>query len=105
VRVDPACSDFQHGTREDPSGEYVCLRSYDQRSISLAGWRLEDAAHHRYVFPLFVLAPGEKVKVHSGQGQNTQTDLYTGSNLIWNNDGDTVFLYDALGRLITSYSY
>lgn len=105
VHIDPACSRFKGGSAQDPTGEYVCFRSDDWRPIIMTGWRVEDRASHRYVFPTFVLNPGATVRLHSGRGTNTATDLYWGSGLIWNNDHDTVYLYDASGILVDSYSY
>lgn len=44
--------------------------------------------------------------MHTGFGIDTDSDLYWNSNrAIWNNDGDTIFLYDNLGNLIDSAKY
>jgi hypothetical protein len=105
VRVDAPCCSFRGGTREDPTGEYVCFRSHDWRSIDMTGWLVKDRVGLRYTFSAFVLAPGAVVKLHSGQGHNTVTDLYTGTSLIWNNDHDTVYLCDASGNEVDTYNY
>jgi competence protein ComEC len=105
IRVNPACCNFRGGTRDDPTGEYVCFRSYDWRSINMTGWLVKDRVGVRYTFPGFALSPGAVVTVHSGQGHNTATDLYTGTSLIWNNDHDTVYLCDASGNEVDTYNY
>jgi hypothetical protein len=105
IRVDPPCCKFDSGTAQDPTGEYVCFRSYDERAINMTGWLVRDNVGLRYTFPTFVLPPGAVVKLHSGHGQNTATDLYRGGGLIWNNDGDTVYLRDASGNEVDTYSY
>lgn len=105
VRIDPACCKFDGGTRQDPTGEYVCFRSYDWRPINMTGWRVKDRVGLRYTFPTFILNPGAVVTLHSGQGHNTATELYTGTNLIWNNDHDTVYLCDAADNEIDTYNY
>jgi len=71
----------------------------------MTGWLVEDARQHRYSFLSFVLGSGEVVRLHSGPGADTATDLYWGIGLVWNNDHDTVFLYDAVGRLVSRYVY
>ena len=71
----------------------------------MTGWLVEDASQHRYSFLPFVLGARETVRLHSGPGADTATDLYWGRGLVWNNDHDTVFLYDAVGRLVSRYVY
>lgn len=109
VRVEPSCSNFRGGTAQDPTGEYVCFKSYDARPIDMTGWKVQDAKRqeqYTYTFPPFTLNPGATVKLHSGYGQNTATDLYWGrGGLIWNNDHDIVYLFDASWREIHRYSY
>ena len=106
IRVDPACCSFTGGTAQDPTGEYVCFRSYDGRATNMTSWLVKDNVGLRYTFPTFVLPPGAAVKLHSGHGQNTATDLYRGvGGLIWNNDGDTVYLHDALDNEVDTFTY
>ncbi len=105
IRVHPECCNFQGGTRQDPTGEYVCFKSYDLRSIDMTGWLVKDRVGLRYTFPTFVLQAGAIVTLHSGQGHNTVADLYTGLNLIWNNDHDTIYLCDASDHEVDTYNY
>lgn len=110
VRIEPPpCSNFKGGTPQDPTGEYVCFKNYDWRPIDMTGWKVQDSQRkeqYTYTFPLFVLNPGATVKLHSGYGQNTATDLYwCRGGLIWNNTHDTVYLFDASWREIHRYSY
>lgn len=105
IRVDPTCCNFKGGTTQDPTGEYVCFRSYDWRAINMTGWLVKDNVGLRYTFPTFVLPPGAVVTLHSGQGHNTATDLYRGGGLIWNNAGDTVYLRDASDNKVDTYTY
>jgi competence protein ComEC len=107
VRVlgEDTCSSFRGGSREDPNGEYVCLRNDDPRPADMTGWLVEDASRHRYIFPVFVLRPGTTVRLHSGAGEDTPTDLHWAGGLVWNNDHDTVHVYDAFGRLVSRYVY
>jgi len=105
VRVEGPCSSFKGGSTRDPNGEYVCFKNYDTQTADMTRWLVRDAAAHTYTFPSFVLNPGATVKLHSGPGSNTATDLYWGRGLVWNNDHDTVYLYDAFGRPVNMYVY
>ncbi|WP_227374825.1 lamin tail domain-containing protein [Haladaptatus halobius] len=88
--------------------EYVVFENTGDADLDLTGWYVQDEVQKNYDFPSgFTLAPGAQVTLHSGTGSDTQTDLYwarTGS-AVWNNGGDTVYVYDASGSLHTSQSY
>jgi competence protein ComEC len=105
VRIEGPCSSFKGGGTKDPNGEYVCFKNHDTQTVDMTHWLARDAAAHTYTFPSFALNPGATVKLHSGPGSNTATDLYWGRGLVWNNDHDTVYLYDAFGRLVNMYVY
>jgi hypothetical protein len=90
----------------DPDDEWVDLTNRGDASVDMAGWAVEDAAGNHYDFPDdFTLAAGDTVRLHSGSGTDTSTDLYWGSDYIWNNGGDTCYLYQADGTLHDSKSY
>ena len=88
------------------NGEWVEITNLGKTSIEMTGFILRDEANHEFLFPTFVLSSGDSVKVYSGCGTNTSSSLYWCSDrAIWNNDGDTAFLYDSKGNLIDTYSY
>jgi len=97
------------GTTDDnknPNNEWVEIKNNGATSANLKGYVLEDFAKHRFVFPDFVLDAGKTVKVYSGSGTQNSSSLYWGSSsAIWNNDGDTAYLYDNNGKLIDTYKY
>lgn len=94
------------GSDDDLNEEYVCFENQGGTAANLSGWQVKDAANHTYTFPTFTLSAGTRVKLHTGSGTNTATDLYWGSGqFIWNNGGDTIFLYDNVGTLVDSYTY
>lgn len=72
-------------------------------NINMLGWILSDEANHTFIFPDFVI--NEKVIIHSGYGDNNQTDLFWEDGPIWNNNGDTAYLRDNNGNLVDKYSY
>ena len=83
--------------------EYVVIQNAGSTAVNLQYWTLEDEANHYYVFPDFTLMPGRNVTVHTGSGVDNSTDLFWGSGKpIWNNDHDTVFLYNSEGELVDS---
>lgn len=76
-------------------------------SGSLKGYAVEDAVAHRYNFPDRTFTAGQVFRLRTGQGVDTQTDLYWGATgqAIWNNNGDTIKILDSQGHVLTSYTY
>jgi hypothetical protein len=72
----------------------------------MSGWYVKDLANHTYTFPTFTLAAAARVKLRTGCGTNTATDVYwCQGTAIWNNGGDTVYLYDSAWVLVDSHTY
>lgn len=96
-------------TNIDYSGaEYVRIENDGTTlDVEMTGWTLRDTAGHDYVFPTgFTLGVGDYVKVHTGVGTDTATDLYWGyESYVWNDDGDTATLRDNHGNTVDQYSY
>jgi hypothetical protein len=74
---------------------------------SLIGYGVEDEYGWRYDFPDRVFSLGQIFELHTGAGDDSQTDLYWGktSTAIWNNEGDTIKVLDPQDHVVTSYSY
>ncbi len=87
--------------------EYVVFENSGGEPLDLSGWTVADAADHTYTFPSeFTLDPGAEVTLHTGSGQDTETDLYWGSGSpIWNNGGDTVIVRNEAGKLVIQEEY
>jgi micrococcal nuclease len=92
---------------ENPNGEWVEVTNQGGEPVDMSGYTLKDAANHIYTFDNFTLAPGETLRLYSGQGQDSPTELYWGYNgeSVWNNGSDTAFLRDAEGALVDMYAY
>lgn len=75
--------------------------------MEMEGWIVKDEYGGTYTFPPFTLESGRETRLHTGCGQNTATDIYWYKEgyAVWNNDGDTVFLFDGSGSLVSEYSY
>ncbi|MFF7023011.1 lamin tail domain-containing protein [Streptomyces klenkii] len=94
-------------TRSNASlnAEWVTIVNRTSRTADLTGWTLSDADRHAYRLHL-KLGAGRSVKVHTGAGRDTATDVYWGSRAyVWNNDRDTATLRDSRGRTVATKSW
>lgn len=93
--------------KENWNGEWVEISNPGSAPANLTGWALSDASEHIFVFPKFILGEGTSVKVHSGDGEANQTDLFwnSGRRPIWNNKGDTATLKNEHSETISEYTY
>lgn len=86
--------------------EWVRITNTGGSAVDLTGWVLKDtSATHRYPFPSrFVLGAGASVTVRTGCGTDTATDLHwcNEGSAVWNNAGDTSFLLDPAGNIVSS---
>ena len=108
ILVAPSCSQFDVPRNDDPylAEECVCLQNADGAVADLSGWHVRDEQGNRYEFPPFSLPGGAYVRLHTGIGINTGTDLYWGRDSeVWDNSGDTVFVYDDEWQLVERYHY
>ncbi|MGB9941246.1 MBL fold metallo-hydrolase [Methanosarcina sp.] len=83
--------------------EWVQISNKGSSPVSLNGWKIEDEGNkHTYTFQSYTLNTGTTVTVFTGKGTNSATELYWQlDDPIWNNDGDTAYLYDDSGKLIS----
>jgi len=100
-------ADAEGDDRRNPNGEYVRICNVSGGPVALQGFRVEDAAGRRYVFPAGALDPGYTVLLLSGTGQDMtrrgQLLFYWGDGPVWNNHEDTASLFDPGGKLIDSF--
>ena len=93
---------------EKPTEEYIIIKNTCQ-DIEMNEWTIKDAARHTFKFDDFILKQNASFILHSGSGQNNQTDFYWNIGgscpVVWNNDGDSLFLRDADEKLVLYYSY
>jgi len=96
IAFDPAGTDT--GRNPSLNKEFVVVRNTGATEVALIGWTLRDRSGNTFTFPEFTLSAGASVKIHTGSGAGTITDLYWGSNrYVWNNRGDRATLRDAEG--------
>jgi hypothetical protein len=85
--------------------QWVEITNEGTGSMDLTCWALLNMENQTWLFPAnFTLIAGSMVRVHAGEGNNTATDLYN-SSLIWNRNGDTATLKDAIGKIVSEYKY
>ncbi len=105
--LDDVHADAAGDDRENLNGEYVVFRNAGDESLDLGGWTVADAADHTYTVPDgFTLAPNATVTLHTGNGTDTDSDLYwEAGSPIWNNGGDTVIVTTADGEEVLREGY
>ncbi len=92
--------------RTAPNGEWVEVTNTTRRAVNLDGWTLSDSDGNRYRFDSLRLAGRSSVRVHTGVGNDTRTDVYQDRrNYIWSNRADTATLRNDRGRTVDSESW
>ncbi|WP_053010637.1 lamin tail domain-containing protein [Methanosarcina barkeri] len=89
--------------KEKPYQEYVKVTNKGSKSVNLKGWKIKDkGAKHTYTFYSYTLKSKASVVLRSGKGKNSGSTLYWNKySFIWNNEGDTAYLYNAHGKLVS----
>lgn len=92
--------------KQNPNDAYVVFKNRGTTPLDLTGWAISDEANQSYLVPRFTLGPGKTFTLYTGSGKNTSDSLFWGRRkTVWNKGGDTVFVRDATGHLVVSYSY
>lgn len=88
--------------------EWVRIDNSGDEAVDLTGWVVRDeSASNRYAFPDgFELDAGASVTLRTGCGADDADDLHwcRSGAAVWNNDGDTAFLLDPSGNIVSSTS-
>jgi hypothetical protein len=85
--------------------EYVQVQNTGTTAVIMKGWTIKDKTKkHTYSFPsTYSLKSKATVTIYTGKGTNSATKLYWGSGaFVWNNEGDTAYLYNAQGTLVST---
>lgn len=107
ITVTQVHADAEGTERDNLNDEFIVLKNVRTDSLDLTAWQVEDAADHTYEFPSnYTLGPGESVTLHTGDGTNTQSDLYwKQGSAIWNNGGDTIAVSNPYGGEALNTTY
>ncbi|MEU8890491.1 lamin tail domain-containing protein [Streptomyces sp. NPDC048442] len=88
------------------NAEWVDVRNTSRKPVNLEGWTLSDRAGHRFTFHGVRLAGRSTVRVHTGIGRDTRTDVFQDSrHYVWDNKRGTAVLKDRRGHHIDSKSW
>ena len=93
---------------ENLNGEFVKITNTGELDVWMEDWIIKDQARHTYKFGTILLKPGETLTLYTGAGSDDaiKKELYWYSEEpIWNNDGDTAFLFDSNGYVVTETSF
>ncbi|MFC2015642.1 lamin tail domain-containing protein [Chloroflexota bacterium] len=86
--------------------EYVRIANRGTGPQAMMGWSLSGSiGEQRYYFPVgYVLEAGAFVRLHSGDGgvDAPPSDIYWSTAKVWD-EGETVYLWDGLGNLVSEY--
>ncbi|MGY3205175.1 lamin tail domain-containing protein [Streptomyces sp. TE5632] len=86
--------------------EWVEITNNTRRAVNLDGWTLRDEDGHRYRFDHVRLVGRATVRVHTGIGRDTRTDLYQDRrHYVWDNRSDTATLRNDRGRTVDTESW
>jgi endonuclease YncB( thermonuclease family) len=71
--------------------------------IDVTGFVIADESRKRYKFQNISIA---EVNLHTSEGKDNETDLFWKNNGdVWNNDRDTIHIFDSEGKLVYHRSY
>ncbi|OIJ68186.1 hypothetical protein WN71_009095 [Streptomyces mangrovisoli] len=85
--------------------EWVNVTNTTRQAIDLNGWTLSDRQGNTYTFRHVRLAPRATVRVHTGVGRDSRSDLYQDRhNKVWDSV-DTATLRNDHRRLVDSVSW
>ncbi|MER6568849.1 lamin tail domain-containing protein [Streptomyces sp. NPDC001093] len=86
--------------------QWVDITNDSRRAMNLDSWALADRDGRTYTFHHVWLAGRATVRVHTGVGRDSRTDLYQDRRTrVWDVNADTATLRDARGRLVDAFSW
>jgi micrococcal nuclease len=94
------------GTPWQEPEEFVEIYNSGISPVQIEGWSVRDIKNHVFVFPRFVLGPGQYCRVYT----NIYSSQHCGFSFfnpapIWENDGDCAYLKDKTGKLVNQFCY
>jgi hypothetical protein len=104
VTISSVCFKAGNPEKQNLNGEWVEIANQGLAAQVLHGWTISTQHNRTYTFKDFTLEAGASVKLHTGFGNDTSTDLYWNKKMpIWNNNGDMAILKDASGNVVARY--
>lgn len=104
VEVSALRIDADGNDNENKNDEWVEVTNRGPGPVDLTGWSIQDeGSNHTFRFPSgFVLDERATVRIHSGCGTATPTELFwcNSGSAVWNNDGDIASLLSSDGSVV-----
>lgn len=94
VQPDPKGRDEDH-----LNDEWIEITNPADAAVDLAGWSVADeTTSNRFELPPLVLKAGATLRIHTGSGSDSATDVYLDQrDPVWSNSGETVLVADPAG--------
>lgn len=88
------------------TGEHVILANTGKRTVDVGGYVLRDTANNVLrIGKGYKLKPGARLRVYPGPGTNNAGAFYLGRKLaVLNNEGDSLGLWNAKGKLMDTFA-
>ncbi|MFD9157530.1 lamin tail domain-containing protein [Streptomyces goshikiensis] len=88
------------------NNEWVEITNTTRDGVNLRGWTLRDDDGNRYRFDNVRIAARATIRIHTGNGRDTRTDLFQDRReYVWGNRADTATLRDDRGRTVDTESW
>ncbi|MEU0395471.1 lamin tail domain-containing protein [Streptomyces sp. NPDC006208] len=95
-----------NGSNHSLNAEWVEITNNSRRPVDLDGWTLRNRDGDRYRFDDVRLAGRATIRVHTGFGRDTRTDLYQDRrHYVWGNRSDKATLRDDHGHKIDTETW
>ncbi len=88
----------------DLEQEALYLSNAGAAAVDLTGWTVSDGRGHVYRFPDVALPGHGTVILHTGAGEDDEVNLYWGLDVALWDEGTTVLVRDAGGRVVVQYA-
>ncbi|MFJ9175174.1 lamin tail domain-containing protein [Streptomyces sp. NPDC102360] len=110
VQYDAPGRDSNRCSGGNTKDEYLTVKNYSRTAtVNLKGYVVKDATGNRFKFTAsHSLQPGDYVKLRGGNGSDSDAKnvVYRDNcNFIWNNGGDTIYLYKPSGARSDVHKY
>lgn len=95
-----------NGSNRSLNAEWVEITNNSRRAVNLDGWTLRNRDGNRYRFDGVRVAGRATVRIHTGVGRDTRTDLYQDRrHYVWGNRSDKATLRDDRGRTVDTETW
>ncbi|MFK4099919.1 lamin tail domain-containing protein [Streptomyces sp. NPDC019531] len=93
-------------SRRSLNKEWVELTNTTRRTVNLDGWTLRNKDGRTYTFHHYRLDGRATVRIHTGEGRDTDTDLFQDlRDYVWDDYSDTATLRNDHGRFVDDESW